>query len=148
MDEPPPPTVPVPEGSGPTGLLLSRDLIFTSKVTGTARELGHRVMVAGNSALASAMIEQWRPKVVFVDLAAGDLVSAPALIAYQKAAGPGTPFVAFGSHVDTRALADAKAAGCDPVLPRSTFSAGLPDLIRRYFGDGPAPGPTGPEDRR
>lgn len=124
---------PVPEGAGPTGLLLSRDLIFTSKVTGTARELGHRVMVAGSPSLAASMIEQWRPKVVFVDLAAGDLVSPPALMAYQKAAGPGTPFVAFGSHVDTAALAAARAAGCDPVMPRSKFSAELPDLVRRYL---------------
>jgi CheY-like chemotaxis protein len=122
-----------PEGSEPAGLLLSRDLIFTSKVTGTARALGHRVLVAGNGALATAMIEQWHPKVVFVDLAAGDLVNTPALVAYQKAAAEGTPFVAFGSHVDTDALAAARAAGCDPVLPRSKFSAELPELIRRYF---------------
>jgi CheY-like chemotaxis protein len=123
----------------PTGLLLSRDLIFTAKVTGTARELGHRVLVAGNTALAASMIEQWRPKVVFVDLAAGDLVSTPALIAYQKVAGPGTPFVAFGSHVDTAALAAARDAGCDPVLPRSKFSAELPELILRYLGTSESP---------
>ena len=49
-------------------------------------ELGHRVLVAGNLALASSMIEQWRPRVVFVDLSAGDLVSVPALIAFQKLA--------------------------------------------------------------
>jgi DNA-binding NarL/FixJ family response regulator len=131
MNDPPP--VPGPEGTEPAGLLLSRDMIFTSKVTGTARELGHRVMVAGNSALAAAMIEQWRPKVIFVDLAAGELVAAPALTAYQKAAPPGTPFVAFGSHVDTAALDAARDAGCDPVMPRSKFSAELPALIRHYF---------------
>ena len=119
-----------------TGLLLSRDLIFTSKITGTARELGHQVRVAGNTALALAMIEQWRPKVVFVDLGAGELVNMPALVAFQKAAGPGTPFVAFGSHVDVEALDAAKSAGCDPVMPRSKFSAELPDLIRRYFEGG------------
>ncbi len=124
---------PIPEGSGPTGLLLSRDLIFIAKITGTAREMGHRVLVAGNSALAAAMIAQWHPHVVFVDLAAGDLVSIPALTAYQWAAEPETPFVAFGSHVDTQALDAATAAGCDPVLPRSRFTAELPDLIRRYF---------------
>ena len=129
MNEP----VPGPEGAEPAGLLLSRDLIFTSKVTGTARELGHRVLVAGNTTLAAAMIEQWHPKVVFVDLGAGELVSTHALMAFQKAAGPATPFVAFGSHVDTAALAAAEAAGCDPVLPRSKFSAELPELIRRYF---------------
>ena len=127
-------STPVPDGSDPTGLLLSRDLIFTSKVTGTARELGRRVLVAGSPALALTMIGQWRPKVVFVDLAAGDLVAAPALLAYQKAAGPGTPFVAFGSHVDTAALDAARDAGCDPVMPRSKFSAELPALVRGYFG--------------
>src|SRR4051794_9359957 len=99
-----PERVPGPEGSEPAGLLLSRDLIFTSKITGTARELGHRVLVAGNVSLASAMIAQWHPRVVFVDLAAGDLVAVPALLAYRAAAGGGTPFVAFGSHVDTQAL--------------------------------------------
>lgn len=136
MSEPESLSVPVPgpEGSEPAGLLLSRDLIFTSKITGTARELGHRVLVAGNTALASAMIEQWRPRVVFVDLSAGDLVAVPALLAYRASAGADTPFVAFGSHVDTQALAAAKSAGCDPVLPRSKFSAELSDLIRRYFG--------------
>jgi CheY-like chemotaxis protein len=120
---------------GPTGILLSRDLIFTSKVTGTARELGHRVMVAGDVPLARAMIEQWRPRVVFVDLAAGELVAPGALIALQQLAGAETPFVAFGSHVDTAALAAAKAAGCAEVMPRSKFSAELPALIRRYFRD-------------
>ena len=123
----------VPADAGPTGILLSRDLIFTTRVTGTASELGHRVLVAGTSSLALAMIEQWRPCVVFVDLAAGDLVAPEALLCYQGVTGPATAFVAFGSHVDTEALAAARAAGCDPVLPRSKFSAELPGLIRRYF---------------
>ena len=120
--------------SPPPGILLSRDLIFTSKVTGTARMLGRRVLVAGDVALASTMIAQWQPRVVFVDLAAGDLVSSAALLAFQKLAAPATPFVAFGSHVDTAALAAARALGCDPVLPRSRFSAELPELIGRYLG--------------
>ena len=133
MDPSPIDAVPVPANAGPTGILLSRDLIFTSKVTGTARALGYRVLVAGTSVLALAMIEQWRPRVVFVDLAAGDLVAPAALLGYQGLAGPATAFVAFGSHVDTEALAAARAAGCDPVMPRSKFSAELPELIGRCF---------------
>ncbi len=117
----------------PSGLLLCRDLFFVSKVTGTARALGYLVKVASSPARAEELIAQGPPKVVFVDLAAGDLVAGPALLAYQKAAGPATPFVAFGSHVDTVALADARAAGCDPVLARSKFTAELPELIRHYF---------------
>jgi DNA-binding NarL/FixJ family response regulator len=118
---------------GPTGLLLSRDLIFTSKVTGTARALGKRVLVAGTVELASTMIDQWRPKVVFVDLASGDLVTPVALQAFKAQAGPKSPFVAFGSHVDTSALDAAASAGCDLVLPRSRFTTELPELIRRYI---------------
>ena len=56
-----------------------------------------------------------------------------ALIAYQKLTGPGTWFVAFGPHVEADALAAAKAAGCQVVIPRSKFSAELPELIRQYF---------------
>ncbi len=132
MDEPV--ATPGGAGEGPAGLLLSRDLIFTSKIMGTAQALGHRVTTAGNMALATTLIEQGHPRVVFVDLGAGDLVSPAALASYRKAAGPATRFLAFGSHVDTQALAAAAAAGCDPVLPRSRFSAQLPDLIRLYLG--------------
>ena len=136
LDAVEPAAVPFPHHDGiATGILLSRDLIFTSKVTGTARLLGHRMLVAGNVEPAATMIAEWRPCVVFVDLGAGDLVSPEALLGYQKLAGPGTSFVAFGSHVDTEALATARAAGCDPVLPRSKFAAELPDLMKRYFGD-------------
>lgn len=126
--------VPTPEG--PAGLLLSRDLIFTSKVTGTASALGHRVIVVGNIALASAMLAKWSPVVVFVDLASGDLVAPATIVKYREIAPPGTPFVAFGSHVDTQALAAAADAGCDPVMPRSRFTNELPTLIHRYFGEG------------
>lgn len=122
----------VPSPEGPAGLLLSRDLIFTSKITGTARALGRRVMVAGDSLSAAEMLRNGRPKVVFVDLSAGEMTSPTAILEY-RAIAPETAFVAFGSHVEADALAAAAAAGCDPVLPRSRFSAELPELISRYL---------------
>ncbi len=128
--------IPAPGGAKPVGLLLSRDLIFTSKVTGTASALGHQVAVAGQVAQAMAMIEESGPQVVFVDLAAGELVASPALLRYRGVAAAGTPFLAFGSHVDVDALAEAARAGCDPVMPRSRFTNELPALIRRYLGEG------------
>jgi DNA-binding NtrC family response regulator len=128
-----PPLPPTPAGSGPVGLLLSRDLIFTSKVKGTAAELGYPMMVAGALSQAKSMIEASRPQVVLVDLTAGELVAPAALVAYQAIAGPDAWFVAFGSHVDVKALAAARAAGCHDVLPRSRFAAELPELMRRYF---------------
>jgi len=126
----------VPTPAGPAGLLLSRDLIFTTKVVGTARALGLVVVSAGNAALASAMLQQWTPEAVFVDLAAGDLV-APSALAVYRAQAAGTAFVAFGSHVDAAALQAARDAGCEEVMPRSRFSAELPDLLRRHLSANP-----------
>ena len=120
----------------PVGVLLSRDLIFTTKITGTAREQGRIVLVAGRPDQAATLIAERKPRVVFVDLTAGDLASTPTLVALRQMAGPDTPFVAFGPHVDTPAFAAASAAGCDPVMPRSKFTVQLPDLILRYLGPG------------
>lgn len=114
------------------GLLLSRDLFFNSKVTGTAGALGFRVAVVGDPAKAAGRIESLRPRAIFVDLAAGELVAPSALAEYRRIA-PDARFVAFGSHVDTDALHAAAAAGCDPVLPRSAFSSRLPDLLREFL---------------
>jgi DNA-binding NtrC family response regulator len=133
-----PPLPPTLVGSGSSGLLLSRDLIFTSKVKGTAAELGYPMMVAGALSQARSMIEAYWPRVVLVDLTAGELVAPAVLLAYQELTGPDVWFVAFGSHVDVDALAAARVAGCHDVLPRSRFAAELPELMRRYFSQ-PAP---------
>ena len=134
-DESAPKCIGISAGSGAIGLLLSRDLIFTSKIKGTAAELGYLMMVAGTDLQAHSMIETYRPSVVLVDLNAGDLVAPAALISYQKLAGPDTWFVAFGSHVDAEGLRAARDAGCHIVLARSRFAAELPALLRRFFSE-------------
>jgi hypothetical protein len=127
------PLRPMAAGSEPTGLLLCRDLIFTSKIKGTAADLGYSLMVASSDLQARSMIEMYSPRVVLVDLTAGDLVAPRALMSYQELARSTAWFVAFGSHVDVDKLVAAKAAGCHVVLPRSRFTAELPTLLRRYF---------------
>lgn len=124
---------PAPPVAVPVGLLLSRDLLFTSKVTSEARAQGARVVVAAGSTQVLAMIEQWRPRVIFLDLAATDMTEPAAVLAYRRAAGPEVPFIAFGSHVDTAALAAARDAGCDHVMPRSKFTMELAELVRRHL---------------
>jgi AmiR/NasT family two-component response regulator len=134
-DESTPERLGLAASSGAIGLLLSRDLIFTSKIRGTAAELGYSIMVVGTDLQARSMIETYRPSVVLVDLNAGDLVTPAAVISYQKLAGPDTWFVAFGSHVDAEGLRAARNAGCHVVLARSRFAAELPALLRRYFSE-------------
>ena len=66
------------------------------------------------------MIAEHRPKAVFVDLAAGPLVAPESWSRFRRTAGPETPFIAFGSHVDAQALA---AARKPPAAARSCLAA-------------------------
>jgi hypothetical protein len=124
--------IPKPEAS-PPGIVVGRDLMFTAKVTGTAGDLGYRMRVAGDVGTARALIEELRPRLILVDLAAGELAAPQALADYRRLGGPSAWLVAVGPHVDAQRLADARAAGCDLALPRSKFSADLPGLLRRCF---------------
>lgn len=118
-------------GTIPIGILISRDLMFTSKVTGTAHQLGLRVAVVPDCAAAAARVADSPVRGVFVDLALPDQNLAQFIAALPSDRRPRV--VAFGSHVATAQLQAARDAGCDEVLPRSRFSAELPDLLRRYL---------------
>jgi DNA-binding NarL/FixJ family response regulator len=115
------------------GLLLSDDLMFSSRITGTAQSQGIILKVARTAAALESLAQQDPPRCVIVDLAnpglnIGDLTA-------KLGAGSTKPYVvAYGSHVDTATLAAAKDAGCDLVLPRSKFVTDLPTALPRWFG--------------
>ena len=112
------------------GLLVSPDLFFTSKVTSTAQALGLRVEIVDDSAAAVRRLQAGGVACVFVDLSA-PRASVEAIIA---ALPPDSrvPVIAFGSHVATDILDSARTAGAE-VMPRSQFSATLPDILKRYL---------------
>ena len=120
-----------------TGILLSRDLIFTAKVQGTAKALGYHLEVISDVFKARSAIGMLNPHVIFIDLTAGKLSSPDAMSDYVKLAGPDVWLVAFGPHVEEEALAKAKAVGCQVVLPRSKFADRLPYLMQSYYGRRP-----------
>ena len=111
-------------------LLLCRDLFFTSKVSGTASALGYRVETEETRERALAKAAAGNYRCLLLDLGWTDFPVAE-LIAALPAAAP--PVIAFGAHVETARLEEARAAGCTEVLPRSKFSATLPDLLTRYL---------------
>jgi CheY-like chemotaxis protein len=112
-------------------LLLSDDLLFTSRIAGTARSLGLELksVRAAAELLAQAQIQV--PACVLIDLHNHGLDVA-ALVRDLKAGG--RPYlVGYGSHVDTATLQAARAAGCDLVLPRSKFVQDLSAELPRWF---------------
>ena len=54
----------------PPGLLLSRDLIFTNKITATAAQLGYLILVADKPSQVKPLVEHLQPRVVIIDLSA------------------------------------------------------------------------------
>lgn len=119
------------------GILLCRDLFFITKVRGTARSLGYDIKVICDVSEAKAEIASLHPRVVFIDLTGGDISAPAALTEYVAVAGSETWLVAFGPHVDVQSLTEAKAAGCQVVLPRSKFAGDLPRLLQFYFSQHP-----------
>lgn len=113
------------------GLLLTRDLMFTSKVTGTAAALGLRFETLGSVDLLRPRIAESQPQAVFVDLGCLDFVPSTIIESLPSERRP--VIIGFGSHVDVERLESARQAGFDVVLPRSKFSASLPELLRETF---------------
>jgi DNA-binding NarL/FixJ family response regulator len=120
------------ETAEPVGLLLSDDLIFTSRITGTARALGLFLRAARTVDALLALATQNQPRCVIVDLAIPGLVLADLF----RQLGDNRPrVVAYGSHVDAESLRAARAAGCDPVMPRSQFIEVLPTALPGWFAE-------------
>jgi CheY-like chemotaxis protein len=115
------------------GLLLSDDLLFTSRITGTARHLGLVVRTARSGAALLELAQAQTPRCVLVDLANPGLVIADLLADLRNCCSPVPRVVAYGSHVDTATLRAARAAGCDVVLPRSQFVEELPSGLPEWF---------------
>ena len=105
---------------------LMDDLFFQMKLAETAKQLGVEVKVATNSEALMGLMES-EPKLVIVDLNAR---SQP-LQAIEKLrqSRKDIRVVAFLSHVQTELAAQAREAGCDEVMPRSSFTQSLAAIL-------------------
>ena len=105
---------------------LMDDLFFQMKLAETAKQLGVEVKVATNAeALMGLMTSD--PKLVIVDLnARSQPIQA---IEKLRLARKDVRVVGFLSHVQRELAAQAQAAGCDEVLPRSSFTQNLAAIL-------------------
>jgi CheY-like chemotaxis protein len=105
---------------------LMDDLFFQMKLSETAKHLGVQVKVATNGEALRALLDP-PPKLVVVDLNARS--SPLAAIQQLRQAHPELRVVAFLSHVQRELAAQAQAAGCSEVLPRSVFTQNLAAIL-------------------
>lgn len=113
------------------GYLLSDDLIFTSRIAGTARALGFEVKTAQTPDQLRNLLAAQEPRCLLLDLHNPGLAIADLITSMPE---PRPFVVGYGSHVDAAKLNTARAAGCDLVLPRSKFVADLEQSLPGWFG--------------
>ncbi len=110
-----------------TCLLVSSDLIFSSRIQQAANHAAVECVVARDeAAMCAALVRS--PSLILVDLQTMGETSSSSIQAARKAL-PDARIVAFGPHVQADLLAVAKQAGADLVLPRSAFVQQLQALL-------------------
>jgi CheY-like chemotaxis protein len=115
------------------GLLLCDDLIFSSRITGTARDLGFTFQSARSIEVLREQLVSALPACIILDLSNPSLVVADFLKELHERGEPAPRVIAYGSHVDAVTLRAARAAGCDPVLTRSQFVEELPRKLPEWM---------------
>jgi len=110
----------------PAGLLLSDDLIFTSRIVGVGQDLGVPVRACRTVDELVRLAGEVKPAGVILDLQHPGLDLPTLLADLRERCGEMPRVVAYGAHVEAATLRAARQAGCDVVLPRSAFVERLP----------------------
>jgi hypothetical protein len=133
-----PPDATTPSQATPTitVLLVSPDLMVTSRLAGLARDVPARI-----ETLRSLDKPEGPPDVgprhcrlAIIDLGAidGDPAVIIARVRQIVDGGSGTVVAAFGPHVARQRLDDARSAGADHVVSRGELLGGFASLVRRW----------------
>lgn len=143
-----------PDNKKPIIVAFVSDLLFNVKIGQVARKLGYHTewieqpsdvapsdpdappdrpgeLLHGQGGALFSKLTTWQPVLLIFDLN-NDEIPWRHWIASLKSS-PATrriPILAYGAHVQTEALQDARKAGADTVVARSRFSSALPDLLQ------------------
>jgi len=107
----------------PVTLVLVRDLMFSSKISATAKAGGIGIEMLRDPA---TLTDRTGDRLI-VDLNQPGTLDAATI---WKSAAQGRQVIGFVSHVDGETIAKARAAGIDRVMPRSQFVGSLETLLR------------------
>jgi|SRR5579862_469500 len=108
---------------------LVDDLFFQMKLIETAKQLGVELRTCTTADALANEVGAHAPKLVVVDLNARS--NPLEAISRVHASGPGIPLIGFLSHVQVDLAAQARAAGCADVMPRSKFTQNLATILAR-----------------
>jgi len=110
-------------------LLLSRDLLFSSRVQATAEQEGLEVVTVRSPEQLVQRLENPGTELVLVDLTCPG-ISPGAVQSAARQSDPGPRLVGFGPHVQEALLESARDAGFDQVLGNGEFNRTMASVLR------------------
>jgi DNA-binding response OmpR family regulator len=109
-------------------LALTSDLVLRSQLAGAATRVGAQVDIVASLDELLTRGRATQPSLVILDLNHAELTPAEIVPRIREHVG-GATILAFGPHVHKERLAAATAAGCDRVLSRGQFHAGMESIL-------------------
>jgi CheY-like chemotaxis protein len=106
------------------------DIFFSAKIEEVAKRVGVRLIQALDAGQLSEKLAATTPELIILDL--NSRACSPLDAIRRIKSDPkftGTPVLGFFSHVQVELEQAALQAGCDRVIPRSKFSANLPEIL-------------------
>ncbi|HXG36694.1 MAG TPA: response regulator [Dehalococcoidia bacterium] len=116
----------------PEILTLENDLLFSSFIREVGERMGCSVTIADDLETFRGRQESSGASLLIIDLGFPGLDIA-ALVSEARRRN-GVAVIAFGRHTEGKLLQAARQAGCEEVLPRSSFVEELPSLVEKYRG--------------
>jgi PleD family two-component response regulator len=113
-------------------LAILDDLMFTSKIKTTAKQIGAAVTFARSADGALSEMKKDPPSLVILDL--NNPRTSPLAIVQSMKADPAlaaVPTLGYVSHVDTATIDAARQAGVGEILARSAFTMQLAEILGR-----------------
>jgi DNA-binding NarL/FixJ family response regulator len=106
------------------------DLLFSSKIRATAKQVGVEVQFARTPEEILAHARALKPDLAIFDLNSGKMAPVETIAALKRDPEiAGIRTIGFASHVHTDLIAAARRAGADEVMPRSAFAGRLADIL-------------------
>ena len=106
------------------------DLMFASKISTAAKQLGVEVVFAKSPDDVLGQARAVRPQLVIFDLNSRRIDPLATIAALKATVGlADVRTIGFVSHVQTELIDAARLAGVDEVLARSAFSARLGEIL-------------------
>ena len=107
------------------------DLLFASKISAAARQLGVEVIFARSPEEVLRQARALHPPLVIFDLNSTRTKPLATISAIKADADlVGVRTVGFVSHVQAELIEEARRAGVDEVMARSAFSAKLGEILQ------------------